>query len=124
MFHHRTFLFIPAAPFNRPRRRGITKKPKEKKIDFPSDDSRPDLHQLFSYQSLKNLNKGNLQFSGHTFIYKQSIDDLTLAQFLKHVITPKNGRFSIASIRKLVIGGFGRKRNRSNTSTELGQTIR
>ena len=29
----------------------------------------------------------------------------------------KNGRFSIASIRKLLTGGFRRKRNRSNTST-------
>ena len=63
------------------------------------------------------VNKSNLQFSGHTFIYKQSVDDLTLAQFLKHVITPQNGRFSIASIRKLLIGGFRRKRNRGNTST-------
>ena len=37
----------------------------------------------------KAIYQGNLQFSGHTFIYKQSVDDLTLAQFLKHVITPQ-----------------------------------
>ena len=29
----------------------------------------------------------------------------------------KNGRFSITSIRKLLIGGFRKKRNSSNTST-------
>ena len=64
------------------------------------------------------VNKSNLQFSLHTFIYKLGVDDLTLAQFLKHVTELlKNGRFSIASIRKLLIGGFRRKRNRSNTST-------
>ena len=34
-----------------------------------------------------SVNKSNLQFSGHTFIYKQSVDDLTTAKFLKHAIT-------------------------------------
>ena len=60
-----------------------------------------------------SVNKSNLQFSGRTFIYKQSVGDLTLnmLSFLKH------GRFSITSIRKLLIGGFRKKRNRSNTST-------
>ena len=35
--------------------------------------------------------KGEKQFtiSGHTFIYKHSVGDLTLAQFLKHVIIPQ-----------------------------------
>ena len=64
-----------------------------------------------------SANKSNLQFSGHTFIYKQSVDDLTPAKFLKHAITPQKRRFSIASIRKLLTGGFRKKRNRSNTST-------
>ena len=36
-----------------------------------------------------SVNKSNLQFSGRTFIYKQSVRDLTLAQFLKHVIIPQ-----------------------------------
>ena len=36
-----------------------------------------------------SLNKSNLQFSGCTFIYKWSVGDLTLAQFLKHVIIPQ-----------------------------------
>ena len=36
-----------------------------------------------------SVNKSNLQFSGHTFFYKQSVGDLTLAQFLKHVIIPQ-----------------------------------
>ena len=36
-----------------------------------------------------SVNKSNLQFSGHTFIYKQSVGDLTLAQFLRHVISPQ-----------------------------------
>ena len=63
-----------------------------KKIDFPSEDSRPDLHQLFSCQTsawCNSANKSNLQFSGHTFIYKQSVGDLKLAEFLKHVIIPQ-----------------------------------
>ena len=64
-----------------------------------------------------SVNKSNLQFPGRTFIYKQSVGDLTLAQFLKHVIIPQNGRFSTTSIRKLLIGGFRKKQNRSNTST-------
>ena len=64
------------------------------------------------------VNKSNLQFSGRTFIYKQSVGDLTLAQFLKKLLFLKNGRYSITIIRKLrVIGGFRKKRNRSNTST-------
>ena len=65
---------------------------KRKKIDFPSYDFRPDLPQLFSCQTsawCNSVNKSNLQFSGHTFIYKQSVGDLTLAQFLKHVIIPQ-----------------------------------
>ena len=33
--------------------------------------------------------------SGRTFIYKQSVGDLTLAQFLKHAIIPQNGRFPL-----------------------------
>ena len=37
----------------------------------------------------KSVNKSNLQFSGRTFIYKQSVRDLTPAQFLKHVIIPQ-----------------------------------
>ena len=36
-----------------------------------------------------SVNKSNLQFSGHTFIYKQSVGDLTKLQFLKHVIIPQ-----------------------------------
>ena len=64
-----------------------------------------------------SVNKSNLQFSGRTFIYKQSVRDLTLAQFLKHVIILKNGRLSITSIRKLLIEGFRKNRNRSNTRT-------
>ena len=77
--------------FQHPRIREITKKPKEKKRDFPLDDPRPDLHQLFSCQTFccNYVNKSNLQIAGHTFIYKQSVGDLTLAQFLKHVITPR-----------------------------------
>ena len=75
------------------------------------------------------VNKGNLQFSGHTVTYKQSVDDLTLAQFLKYVESPKKRQVSIASFRKLLTGGFRRKRNRSNTSTgarpdSKGRTIR
>ena len=53
---------------------------------------RPDLHQLFSCQTsdwCKSVRKSKLQFSGHTFIYKQSVGDLTLTQFLKHVIIPQ-----------------------------------
>ena len=36
-----------------------------------------------------SVNKNNLQFSGRTFIYKQSVGDLTLAIFLKHGIIPQ-----------------------------------
>ena len=36
-----------------------------------------------------SVNKSNLQFSEHTFFHKQSVGDLTLAQFLKHVIIPQ-----------------------------------
>ena len=36
-----------------------------------------------------SVNKSNLQFPRRTFIYKQSVGDLTLAQFLKHVIIPQ-----------------------------------
>ena len=64
-----------------------------------------------------SVNKSNLQFSGRTFIYKQSVGDLSLAQILKHVKFLKNGRFSITSIRKLLIEGFRKNRNRSNSST-------
>ena len=32
-----------------------------------------------------SVNKSNLQFSGHMFIYKQNVGNLTLVQFLKHV---------------------------------------
>ena len=66
---------------------------------------------------MNTVNKSNLQFSGSTFIYKQGVGDLALAQFLKHVILLKNGRFSITSIRKLLIRGFRKRRNRSNTVT-------
>ena len=101
MFHHRSFPFILAAPFNHPRIRGITS-------------------QLFSCQTSacgNPVNKSNLQLSGHTFVYKQSVGNLTLAQFLKHVIINQKRRFYVTSIRKLPIGGFRKKRNRSNTST-------
>ena len=72
-FTYRSFPFILAAPFNHPRIRGITS-------------------QLFSCQTsacCNPVNKSNLQLSGHTFVYKQSVGDLTLAQFLKHVIIPQ-----------------------------------
>ena len=36
-----------------------------------------------------SVNKNNLQFSGRTIIYKQSVRDLALAQFLNHVIIPQ-----------------------------------
>ena len=36
-----------------------------------------------------SVNKSNLQFSGHMFIYKQNVGNLTLVQFLKHVIIPQ-----------------------------------
>ena len=36
-----------------------------------------------------SVNKSNLQFSGRMFIYKQSVGELTLVQFLKHVIIPQ-----------------------------------
>ena len=66
---------------------------------------------------MNSVNKSNLQFSGHTFIYKQSVGDLTLARFLKHAIIPHKWQVFSTSIRKLLIGGFRKKRNRSNTST-------
>ena len=64
-----------------------------------------------------SVNKSNLQFSGHTFIYKQSVGDLTLAQFLKHVIIPQKPQVFHYKYSKLLIGGFRKKWNRSNTST-------
>ena len=64
-----------------------------------------------------SVNKSNLQFSGHMFIYKQNVGNLTLVQFLKHVIIPQKRQVSTTSIRKLLIGGFRKKRNRSKTST-------
>ena len=36
-----------------------------------------------------SVNKSNLQFSGHMFIYKQNVGNLTLVQLLKHVIIPQ-----------------------------------
>ena len=63
--------------------------------------------------------KSNLQFSGRTFIYKQSVGDLTLnmLSFLKH------GRFSITSIRKLLIGGFRKSKIAATQTPELGKTV-
>ena len=62
-----------------------------------------------------SVNKSNLKFSERTFIYKQSVGDLTLAQFLKHVIIPQKRQ--VFHFKKLLIGGFRKKRNRNNTST-------
>ena len=36
-----------------------------------------------------SVNQSNLQFSGCPLIYNQSVGDLTLAEFLKHVIIPQ-----------------------------------
>ena len=60
----------------------------KKKIDFSSEDSRPDHISFLAVRQVPDVTvkKSNLQFSGHTFIYKQSVGDLTLTQFLKHVI--------------------------------------
>ena len=71
---------------------------------------------LLKSACFNSVNKSNLQFSGRMFIYKQNVGELTLVQFLKHVIIfLKNGRFSTTIIRKLLIGGFRKKRNRSKT---------
>ena len=66
-----------------------------------------------------HVNKSNLQFSRHTFIYKQSVGDLTVAQFLKHVIIPQKRQVLHYKDSKTphCIGGFRKKRNRSNAST-------
>ena len=103
-----------------------------KALDFPSDDFRPDLQQLSSGQILRNLlinerrccnsvNKSSLQFSGHTFIYKHSVGDLTLAQFLKHVIIPQKRQVFHYKYSKTPHWRFQKKRNRSNTSTGARQ---
>ena len=117
-------------------------------LDFPSDDFRPDRQQLFSCQILRNLlinerrccnsvNKSSLQFSGHTFIYKHSVGDLTLAQFLKHVDCKTVRIFAYSSTReqsnkrsgmrpKTESGTgerwrFQKKQNRCNTNTGARQ---
>ena len=64
-----------------------------------------------------SVNKSNWQFSGHTFIYKQSVDDLTLAQFPKHVITPQKRQVFHCKYSKTPHWRFQKKRNRSNKST-------
>ena len=64
-----------------------------------------------------SVNKSNLQFSGRTFIYKQSVRDLTLAQFLKHVIIPQKQQVFHYKYSKTPHWRFQEKRNRSNTST-------
>ena len=102
-------------------------------LDFPSDDFRPDLQQLFSCQILRNqllinkrrccnsVNKSSLQFAGQTFIYKQSVGDFTLAQFLKHVIIPQKRQIFQHKYSKTPHWRFQKKRNRSNTSTGARQ---
>ena len=97
-------------------------------LDFPLDDFRPDLQQLFSCQILRNLlinerrccnsvNNSSLQFSGHTFIYKQSVGDLTLAQFLTHGIIPQKRQVFHYKYSKTLHWRFQKKRNSSNTGT-------
>ena len=70
-----------------------------------------------------SVNKSNLQFSGHSFIYKQSVGDLTLAQFLKHVIIPQkrqvlqvfeNSSLEVSEKSEIV----------ATQAPELGQTVR
>ena len=66
-------------------------------------------------------NKSNLQFSGRTYIYKQSVGDLTLAQFLKHVIIPQKRQVFHYKYSKTPHWRFQKKRNRCNTNTGARQ---
>ena len=94
---------------------------KKKKRDFPSEDSRPDQHQLSSCQTsawCNSVNKSNLQFSRHTFIYKQSVGNLTLAEFLKHGYnSSKTAGFPLHLFENSSLEVSEKRRNRSNTST-------
>ena len=71
-----------------------------------------------------SVNKSNLQFSGRTFIYKQSVGDLSLAQILKHVIIPQKRQVFHYKYSKTPHWRFQNKsdresENRSNTSSFL-----
>ena len=71
-----------------------------------------------------SVNKSNLQFSGHSFIYKQSVGDLTVAQFLKHTIIPRKQQVFHYKYSKTLLGGFRTKRNRSNTGARPDRKVR
>ena len=71
-----------------------------------------------------SVNKSNLQFSGHSFIYKQSVGDLTVAQFLKHTIIPQKRQVFHYKYSKTLLGGFRTKRNRSNTGARPDRKVR
>ena len=72
-----------------------------------------------------SVNKSNLQFSGHTFIYKQSVGDLSLAQILKHVIIPQKRQVFHYKYWKTPHWRFQTKSEIVATQVpELGQTIR
>ena len=72
-----------------------------------------------------SVNKSNLQFSGHTFIYKQSVDDLTPAKFLKHAITPQKRRIFHRKYSKTPHWRFQKKSEIVATQApELDQTVR
>ena len=66
-----------------------------------------------------SVNKNNLQFSGRTIIYKQSVRDLALARFLKHVIIPQKWQVFHYKYSKTPHWRFQKK-----AKSELGQTVR
>ena len=88
-------------------------------------------HQLFSCQTSAwfNCKKSSLQFSGHTFIYKQSAGDLTtltaLTQFLKHVIIAQKRQVFYYIYSTTSHWSFQKKGEIVATQApELGQTVR
>ena len=76
--------------------------------------------------SCNSVNKSNLQFSGHTFFHKQSVGDLTLAQFLKHVIIPQKRQVFHYKYSKTPHWRFQKLESEiiARQALELGQTVR
>ena len=73
-----------------------------------------------------SVNKSNLQFSEHTFFHKQSVGDLTLAQFLKHVIIPQKRQVFHYKYSKTPHWRFQKLESEiiARQALELGQTVR
>ena len=71
--------------------------------------------------------KSHLQFSGHTFIYKQSVGDLTLAHFLRRYNSSKTAGFTSQVFENSSLEVSEKSEivaTQKNEAPDLGQTLK